>query len=212
MVLFFVHIPFVVNHAFSTTPTERLQQHPSFLQQTAPIARSLCEGCTWHDLHILVTAPFCSDRKSRTACAQSFALWQQATIDITCHIHSIIACSRQVCTGAVLRAHPVRGESHIQRQRRDCNNRSERFQKREYATQEAILGLCKPAMPVGPPEIFTSHIVPQTQYVVVTKLSLLSVPDGAFRGLRHNCSRTPIFSIKTSVAYCPDSTRVHHVK
>jgi len=32
---------------------------PSFLQWTAPIARSLCEGWTPHDLHILVTAPFC---------------------------------------------------------------------------------------------------------------------------------------------------------
>ena len=27
----------------------------------------------------------CCDRKSRAACAQSFALWQQATIEFTCH-------------------------------------------------------------------------------------------------------------------------------
>jgi len=47
-------------HAFNATPTERLHAAttPFFLQQTAPIARSFCEGCTWHDLHILVTAPF----------------------------------------------------------------------------------------------------------------------------------------------------------
>ena len=32
---------------------------PSFLQRTTPITRSLCEGWTPHDLHILVTAPFC---------------------------------------------------------------------------------------------------------------------------------------------------------
>ena len=32
---------------------------PSFLQQTTPIACSLCEGWTPHDLHILVTTPFC---------------------------------------------------------------------------------------------------------------------------------------------------------
>ena len=57
---------------------------PSFLQRTAPIARSLCEGGTPHDLHILVTAPFCCDRKSRAAYAQSFALWQQATILYYC--------------------------------------------------------------------------------------------------------------------------------
>jgi len=28
MVLFFTHIPFVVNHTINTTPPERLQQHP----------------------------------------------------------------------------------------------------------------------------------------------------------------------------------------
>jgi len=54
------------------------------------------------------------DRKSRAAYAQSFTLWQQATIEITRHDHSIIACSRHVYMGVVLRAHPVRGESHIQ--------------------------------------------------------------------------------------------------
>ena len=30
----------------------------------------------------------CCDRKSRAAYAESFALWQQATIEITCHDHS----------------------------------------------------------------------------------------------------------------------------
>jgi len=82
MVLFFTNIRFVVNQIINATPPERLQQHPSFLQRTTPIACSLCEGWTRHDLHILVTAPFCCDRKSRAACAQSFALWQQATIEI----------------------------------------------------------------------------------------------------------------------------------
>ena len=66
---------------------------PSFFQQTTPIAHSLCESWTPHDLHILGTAPFCCDRKSRAACAQSFAPWQQATIEITRRDHSIIACS-----------------------------------------------------------------------------------------------------------------------
>jgi len=28
---------------------------PSFVQRTAPIARSFCEGCTWHHLHTLVS-------------------------------------------------------------------------------------------------------------------------------------------------------------
>jgi len=37
---------------------------------------------------------YCCNRKSRAGCAQSFALWQQATIEITWQDHSIIACSR----------------------------------------------------------------------------------------------------------------------
>ena len=40
----------------------------------------------------------CCDRKSRAACAQSFALWQQATIEFTCHDHSprmlVVTCNR----------------------------------------------------------------------------------------------------------------------
>ena len=38
----------------------------------------------------------CCDRKSRAACAQSFAPWQQATIQITRRDHSIIACSCRI--------------------------------------------------------------------------------------------------------------------
>ena len=57
----------------------------------------------------------CCDRKTRAASPQSFALWQQATTEITCHDHSIIACWSHICMGAVLRAHLVRDESHIQR-------------------------------------------------------------------------------------------------
>jgi len=34
--------------------------------------------------------------ETRAASAQSFALWQQATIEFTCHDHSIIACSRHI--------------------------------------------------------------------------------------------------------------------
>jgi len=57
----------------------------------------------------------CCDRKARAACAQSFTLWQQATIEFTRRNHSIIACSRHVYMGVVLCAHSVRGESRIQR-------------------------------------------------------------------------------------------------
>jgi len=89
-------------------------------------------------------ASYCCDRKSRAACAQSFALWQQATIEITRSLvvtvsrhnqlfnrftsiirghpprslhrdHSFIACSPHIHNGVILHAHPVRGESHNQR-------------------------------------------------------------------------------------------------
>jgi len=43
----------------------------------------------------------CCDRKSRAACGQSFALWQQATIEITRRDHSIIACSRHIYNGVL---------------------------------------------------------------------------------------------------------------
>jgi len=57
----------------------------------------------------------CCDRKSRAACAQSFAPWQQATIEIMLAISLSIACSRYTYDGVILHAHPVRGESHNQR-------------------------------------------------------------------------------------------------
>jgi len=100
------------NHTFNATPTERLQQHPSFFQQTASISCSFCEGCTWHQLHILVKVPLCFDWKGRAASAQTCTLWHQATIKIPRRANFISACSRQ--TGVVHHAHPVRGKSHIQ--------------------------------------------------------------------------------------------------
>jgi len=54
-VLFFVHIPFMVNRTFNTCQP-RGCNNISFSQRTTPIAHSFCEGCIWHDLHILGTA------------------------------------------------------------------------------------------------------------------------------------------------------------
>jgi len=93
MVLFLMHLPFMVNRAFSATPAESLQQHPLLFTTNRTIVHSFCKGFTWHNLHILVTAPFCCDWKARVACAQSFTLWQQATIEFTLQNHPIIACS-----------------------------------------------------------------------------------------------------------------------
>jgi len=57
----------------------------------------------------------CCDRESRAAFAQSFAPWQQATMEIMIAISLTIACSRYIYNGVILHAHPVRGESHNQR-------------------------------------------------------------------------------------------------
>ena len=57
----------------------------------------------------------CCGRKSWAACAQNFAPWQQATIEIMLAISLTIACSRYTYGGVILHAHPVRGESHNQR-------------------------------------------------------------------------------------------------
>ena len=53
----------VVNHRFNTS-TEWLQKHPLLFTTKRSNRTFFCEGFTWHDLHILVTAPFCCDRKS----------------------------------------------------------------------------------------------------------------------------------------------------
>ena len=61
-----------------------------------------------------VVCVYCCDRKSRAAYAQSFAPWQQATIEITRrdHYNCLFAPHTYIF---VLRAHPVRGETHNQR-------------------------------------------------------------------------------------------------
>jgi len=84
----------------------------------------LCEGWTPHDLQILATASCCCDRKSRAVCAQSFASWQQETIEFTCHDHSVIACSRHIylwcCSSCTSRSWWI--TQSTQHHRRGCNN------------------------------------------------------------------------------------------
>jgi len=115
MVLFFTHIPFVVNHTINVTLLERLQQHPllfttNHTDRTFFVWR-LNSARPSHPGHSTI---FC-DRKSRAACAQSFAPWQQETIEIMLAISLTIAFSRYTYHGVILHAHPVRGESHNER-------------------------------------------------------------------------------------------------
>ena len=113
--LFAPHICGVVLRAHPVRGESHIQRNASgvvaatslLLTTNPPIARSFCEGFTRHDLLILVAAPFCCDWEGRAACAQSFALWQQATIEITRHNHSIIACSRHIQNTPCTVCHPA---------------------------------------------------------------------------------------------------------
>ena len=85
----------------------------SIISELFAILHALCLACLLKSSRSLLSQ--CCDRKSRATCAQSFAPWQQVTIEITRRDHSIIACSRHIHNGVILHAHPVRGESHNQR-------------------------------------------------------------------------------------------------
>jgi len=67
-----------------------------------------------YDWKFVSVIHFCH-QKARTACAQSFTLWQQATIEFTWRNHSIIGYSNHIYMGVVLCAHSVCGELRIQR-------------------------------------------------------------------------------------------------
>ena len=67
----------------------------------------------WPPQHILVTAPFCCGRKSRGACAQSFALAASNNRDHAPQSIYYWLCMPHMYIIA-FRAHPVHGESHIQ--------------------------------------------------------------------------------------------------
>jgi len=71
----------------------------------------------WKSLH-------CCNRKSRAACAQSFAPWQQATIEIARRDHSIIACSCHISFYGCYSSRTSRSwwiAHSTQRQLRGCN-------------------------------------------------------------------------------------------
>jgi len=65
---------------------------------------------------------WCCDQKYWAASAQSFTLWQQATIEITCHDHSIIACLRHMYSMCVLFFAHIRFWSIAHFQPQGCNS------------------------------------------------------------------------------------------
>ena len=61
--------------------------------------------CIIESTYFVCSYLYCCDRKSRAACAQSFAPWQQATIEIMLAISVTVAFSRYTYDGVILRAH-----------------------------------------------------------------------------------------------------------
>ena len=102
------------SHNQRNTTGEAATTSPPFLQRTTPIARSLREGWTPHDLHILVTAPFVAignpewhGAKLRTVAASNNRDYPTRSLYYCLFVpHTYIF---------VLRAQPVHGESHNQR-------------------------------------------------------------------------------------------------
>ena len=87
------------------------------------------------------TRTWCCDWIALGASMQSFTLWQQATIEITCNDYSIVACSRHICVGVVLRTHTVCGESHIQRNaKREVTTTSPPFYNEPHLLVKAAPG------------------------------------------------------------------------
>ena len=60
------------------SPAQRLQNLPLSLRPPSWCGRSTA----WYEFYFCQRLKYCCDRKSRAACAQSFAPWQQATIEI----------------------------------------------------------------------------------------------------------------------------------
>jgi len=92
-VIFFAHIPFMVNRTFNECQQRRCNNIPSFYNKQHRSHVLFAKSAPGMTLNIQVTAPFCCDWKAQVANAQSFTLWQQATIQITQWDRSIIACS-----------------------------------------------------------------------------------------------------------------------
>jgi len=94
IVFFFVHIPFVLNRTFQPNASRVVATTSPPFYNELHWSHVLCvkaePGTTF-------TSPFCCDRKARAACAQTIALCQQATIEITRRDHFIIACSCHAC-------------------------------------------------------------------------------------------------------------------
>ena len=115
MVLFFTHIPFVVNHTINATPPESLQQHP-LLFTTNHTDRTFF---VWRLKSARPPHPGYSTilLRSESPSGMCAKLHTVAASNNSSHSpRSLYFClfAPHICI-VVLRAHPVRGETRIQR-------------------------------------------------------------------------------------------------
>jgi len=85
----------MVNCTFNTTPTERLLQHPPlFTTNSTDRTSFLWRFHTTQPSHPGHSTILLQSESLSGKCAKLLiTLWQQATVEITCYDHSIIACS-----------------------------------------------------------------------------------------------------------------------
>jgi len=115
ILLFFAHIPFVVNHTFNATPPERLQQHPLlFTTNRTNRTLFLLRLHTARPPHPGHSTVFLRSESPSSKCAKLCTVAASNNRD---HVtRSLYYCFFAPCVYiVVLCAHPVGGESHIQR-------------------------------------------------------------------------------------------------
>ena len=97
------------------TPTESFQQHPLLFTTNRTDPTFFFEGCSWHHLHILVTAPLCLQSESPNGkCTRLHNMTAGNNRDHTSCSFILCLFVPHIYVGVVFHAHLVCGESHIQ--------------------------------------------------------------------------------------------------
>ena len=97
----------VILHAHPVRGESHNQRNTTGEVATVPIPRVFCEGWSRHNLHVLVTAPFWCDRKSRAACAGcNTTMCRCVWINSRCTSGSIRSTKRLTFKGAEIQSMP----------------------------------------------------------------------------------------------------------
>ena len=118
-VLFFAHIPFMVNHTFNAMPTERLQPTLLQMQQHPLLFTTNRTDCTYFLWNLHLARPSHPDNsiillRLESPSGMCAELRTVTASNNRAHpTRSLYYCLFAPQYGVVLRAHPVRGKSHI---------------------------------------------------------------------------------------------------